>query len=153
MFWIVLSFLRQRNSTFLVDQCLLVASSLLHQRKLIYPKSSALHDLRYVITLTREHWLWLGYITGSSKIKDKYDWVFGDQCIDKWSLELALWTSDLLSLYNMYQCKQSSSVQVFFPFRTFVNAWFLVTNLWASSTEVICTWPVKLWLYLMMCIH
>lgn len=51
------------SASFLVDQCLLVASSLLHQRKLIYPKSSALHDLRYVITLTREHWLWLGYIT------------------------------------------------------------------------------------------
>lgn len=43
------------SASFLVDQCLLVASSLLHQRKLIYPKSSALHDLRYVITLTREH--------------------------------------------------------------------------------------------------
>lgn len=135
MFWIVLSFLRQRNSTFLVDQCLLVASSLLHQRKLIYPKSSALHDLRYVITLTREHWLWLGYITGSSKIKDKWLSLWGSmhRQVESWtctlnfrfivfvkhvSMQAVIISTGIFSLQNIRKCMVFSNKFVSFIHRS-----------------------------------
>lgn len=62
--WIRCSAVFSESWHFLVYQCFLVASSLLLRRNLIYQKSS---DLLYVITLIRERWPWLGYITGSSK--------------------------------------------------------------------------------------
>lgn len=116
---------------FLVDQYFLVASSLLNRWNLIYPKKfwSTLHN---------------------NTDKGCGTWSFVDQNIE---------TSRVLNLHSelqiyflcktFYQWKLSTSVQVFFLFGTLVYAWLSVTLIdWASSTEVICTWPTKHCLYL-----